>query len=281
MPQTVVGLFLDSAQARKVTAELGDLGVPPKRIEVLDAYVSSFEQRIDGAGIPADDAAIYKEGVRRGGALVLAGVTGDLANLAAALMDDHGAADIDELAQTWAVYGQEVQPTALQESTGPEESLPAEYENVTAAPAEPVSSMEEAAVNQDAETPSAQPESDAGVEHQPAVQFSADTEIELPGGLRLQSVVIETPVEKDVPVLSEHLTFERRPADREATEADFQAFEQGVMDLVELAEELIVSKKTRVIEEVVITKKVRQTTETVRENLKQTHLTTTLSSGKS
>jgi uncharacterized protein (TIGR02271 family) len=132
-----------------------------------------------------------------------------------------------------------------------------------------------------------QADSAAVVEPQAEVQESAPeetpagTKVELPGGLQLKSFVIETPVETNVPVLSEHVTVERRPVNREATGADFEAFEQGVIDLVELAEELVVSKKPRVVEEVVITKKVRQTTETVRENLKQTHLTTTGSSGLS
>ena len=275
MPQVLVGLFLDSAQARKITAELVGLGVPGKDIEVLDAYVSTFEQRIDGAGIPNEDAAIYKEGVRRGGALVLAGVESSLTNRAGELMDDHGAADIEDLAQAWALKDD----SAEQERAGGNEQPAAGIESA-ATVLELRRLPEEFNANSGERMDSAQPLQPEPVEPEHLAAFPAgDSEIELPGGLRLRSVQVETPVERNVAILAEHLTFERRPADREATASDFQAFEQGVMDLVELAEELIVSKRARVVEEVVITKKVRETTETVKENLKRTHLTATFPSG--
>ena len=186
-------------------------------------------------------------------------------------MDDHGAADIDDLSRAWALtnLGEVPQPRA-----GADERPSAEVESAAAALAE------EFNPNGSEDLDSVLPEEPGPGELEPAAGFpTGGEEIELPGGLRLRSVVVETPVEKDVPVFAEHITFERRTADREATEADFQAFEQGVMDLVEFAEELVVSKKARVVEEVVITKKLRETTATVRENLKRTHLTATFPSG--
>jgi hypothetical protein len=45
------------------------------------------------------------------------------------------------------------------------------------------------------------------------------------------------------------------------------------MELVEMGEDLVVSKKVRVVEEIVIKKRLRERSETVSETLKETQLT--------
>jgi hypothetical protein len=59
-----------------------------------------------GAGIPEEDANVYAEGIRRGGALVSVQVaTDDDADRAANIMDRHNVVDIDERGSTYRQSG--------------------------------------------------------------------------------------------------------------------------------------------------------------------------------
>jgi hypothetical protein len=62
---------------------------------------------------------------------------------------------------------------------------------------------------------------------------------------------------------------DRRPADRPASEADFESFKEGTLELIETCEEVVVSKRARVVEEVVIAKEVSHRTETVRDKVRR------------
>lgn len=59
------------------------------------------------AGIAEEDAAVYWEGVRRGGALVVVNTAGDPADTeaAAAILNNHGAVDIKKRGQAWRTKG--------------------------------------------------------------------------------------------------------------------------------------------------------------------------------
>jgi hypothetical protein len=67
-----------------------------------------------------------------------------------------------------------------------------------------------------------------------------------------------------------HLT--RRPADRPASEADFAAFKEGMIEVTETDEEAVVAKRARVVEEVVVRKDVTEQTETVRDMVRRTEV---------
>src|SRR5215471_995116 len=84
------------------------------------------------------------------------------------------------------------------------------------------------------------------------------------GHVRIYSRVTEQPAEEAVRLREEKVTVERRPADRPATDADFAAAEQEVVEITETAEEPVISKRARVVEEVVVHKDVTEHTETVR-----------------
>jgi uncharacterized protein (TIGR02271 family) len=89
------------------------------------------------------------------------------------------------------------------------------------------------------------------------------------GGVRVYSHVTERPVEENVRLREEHVHVQRNAVDRPASEADFQAFKEGTVELTETAEEAVVSKQARVVEEVVVGKDVTERTETVRDNLRR------------
>ena len=83
------------------------------------------------------------------------------------------------------------------------------------------------------------------------------------GGVRVTSQVTEVPVQEQVNLREEHVTVDRRPVDRPATEADLRAAQGGVLEVTETAEEAVVAKQARVVEEIVVGKETSQHTETV------------------
>jgi uncharacterized protein (TIGR02271 family) len=90
------------------------------------------------------------------------------------------------------------------------------------------------------------------------------------GGVRVYSHVTETPVEENVQLREEHVHVQRNPVNRPASEADFQAFQEGTIEVTETAEEAVVSKQARVVEEVVVGRDVTERTETVRDSVRKT-----------
>ena len=90
------------------------------------------------------------------------------------------------------------------------------------------------------------------------------------GGVRVYSHVTERPVEENVRLREEHVHVQRNPVNRPASEADFEAFKEGAVELTETAEEAVVSKQARVVEEVVVGKDVTERTETIRDSVRRT-----------
>jgi len=90
------------------------------------------------------------------------------------------------------------------------------------------------------------------------------------GGVRVYSHVTERPVEENVQLREEHVHVQRNAVNRPASEADFQAFKEGTIELTETAEEAVVSKQARVVEEVVVGKDVTERTQTVRDSVRKT-----------
>jgi uncharacterized protein (TIGR02271 family) len=90
------------------------------------------------------------------------------------------------------------------------------------------------------------------------------------GGVRVHTRVEERPVEEQVRLREEHVSVERRPADRPVTAADLNTFQEGTIEMTERAEEAVVQKQARVVEEVVVGKEASQRTETVRDTVRRT-----------
>ena len=92
------------------------------------------------------------------------------------------------------------------------------------------------------------------------------------GGVRVYSHVVETPVEEEVRLREEHIRIQRNAVNRPATEADFQAFKEGTVELTETAEEAVVSKQARVVEEVTVGKDVSERNQKVTDTLRHTEV---------
>jgi uncharacterized protein (TIGR02271 family) len=92
------------------------------------------------------------------------------------------------------------------------------------------------------------------------------------GGIRVYSHVVETPVQENVNLREERVRVQRNAVDRPASEADFQAFREGEIEVTESAEEAVVSKQARVVEEVTVGKDVTERTEAVTDKVRRTEV---------
>jgi uncharacterized protein (TIGR02271 family) len=90
------------------------------------------------------------------------------------------------------------------------------------------------------------------------------------GRMRVYSRVVEVPVEEQVRLREERVSVERRPVNREVTDADLAAMKDQTIEMTAMAEEAVVAKRARVIEEVVVRKEAQDRTETVRDTVRRT-----------
>lgn len=92
------------------------------------------------------------------------------------------------------------------------------------------------------------------------------------GGARIRSRIVEKPVEESVRLRSEHVNIERNPVNREASEADFNTFKEGTIEMKEHKEVPVVGKEARVKEEISLNKEVEETEETIRDTVRSTEV---------
>ncbi len=92
------------------------------------------------------------------------------------------------------------------------------------------------------------------------------------GGVRLRSRIIERPVEESIRLRSEHVTVNRTPVNRPASEADFKTFKEGEVEMTETREVPVVAKTAHVVEEVSLGKEQTERTETVKDTVRHTEV---------
>lgn len=91
------------------------------------------------------------------------------------------------------------------------------------------------------------------------------------GGVRVYSRVVSEPVNESVTLHDERVVVDRRPADRAATDADFNTPE-GVIEITATGEEAVVGKRSRVVEEVVVGKEATDRTEQINDTVRRTEV---------
>jgi len=91
------------------------------------------------------------------------------------------------------------------------------------------------------------------------------------GGVRVQSQIVEKPVEETVALREEHVNVERRPIDRPITPAEGEnLFREVSIEIQEMEEEAVVAKEARIVEEVIINKQTEQHTQQIRDKVRRT-----------
>lgn len=89
------------------------------------------------------------------------------------------------------------------------------------------------------------------------------------GGVRVRTEVTELPVQRQVPLLQEHVEVIRRTVDRQATSADLASLSERSVEVFERAEVPVVTKAARVVEEVVVKRDIEERSETVHETVRR------------
>lgn len=113
MPKTVVGLFKDPGAVDDVVREIEARGFPRREVRTMQepatfdvTGVMSFPRldfevdlmrALTRIGATNAESQAYVEGLRRGGALVLATGSDEKVEAAAGIMNRHGAVEIEEL----------------------------------------------------------------------------------------------------------------------------------------------------------------------------------------
>jgi uncharacterized protein (TIGR02271 family) len=99
------------------------------------------------------------------------------------------------------------------------------------------------------------------------------------GGIRVQTRVASVPAEQTVQLREEHAMIQRVPVDRPAAAGE-DLFQERTFEVLEMAEEAVVQKRSRVKEEVRIAKQMAERTETVRDTVRKTEIEVEHTSGR-
>jgi uncharacterized protein (TIGR02271 family) len=268
MTHTIVGLFDSRSEAQAAMQELVQQGFIQENIDISIRNVSDSTDYTTadtvssgtsaGGGISGffnslfggDETTVnnYTNAANEADAILTVQVDSDeRARQAAAILDRHGAIDVDERGAQYSGqnYGQ---------STSNQQNF-----TETANRTETAGTTENYANNE-------RSTSIPVIEEQLEV---GKQEVER-GGARIRSRIVEKPVEANVRLREEHVVVNRHPVNRAVTDADMANFKEGDIELRERAEEAVVSKQARVVEEVEVGKQVTEREETIRDTVRRT-----------
>ncbi|HEX6289979.1 MAG TPA: YsnF/AvaK domain-containing protein [Herpetosiphonaceae bacterium] len=220
-----------------------------------------------GAGIPEEDAHVYAEGIRRGGALVAVQVaTDDEANRAADIMDRHNVVDIDERGSTYRQSGW----SRFDESATPY----TDFDRSRTAGTAYGSTTNVSGTDFDTTRTGY---SSTNLEHGGEAKIPIiEEELRIGkrevegGGVRVNTRIEETPVNEQVTLREERVDVHRKPVDRPVSDADLANLQEGTFEVRERSEEAIVDKQARVVEEVHLRKDVEEHTENIQDTVRRT-----------
>jgi len=266
MSRTVTAMFDSRSDAEAAQSRLQSAGIGANDVQIMDqssqglnAGGSSSAGSSSGSSghgfwsgvkdffMADEDRYTYEEGVRRGGAVLVARVDEGNVDEAVRILEESSTVDIDEREQSWrqsgyqgydadtmgGYYGRSNQQAT---STGNEEHIPIVEEELRVGKRE---------VSR--------------------------------GGARVRSYVVETPVTEQVTLREEHVNIERRPVSGEYTGMDQAGdrsalFQEREIEVTETSEEAVVAKEARVKEELVVSKTAEEHTETVSDTVRRTEV---------
>lgn len=252
MTRTITALFDSRADAEMARSRLESAGIDTSDLEIADRTTRGYdadeystrEKRgfwasLKGAFLPDDDRHVFEEGVRRGGHLLSGDVNEGDADEALRILDAVGTVDVDRRADDWTSAGWDRRAT-------------------TANPNTSIATR------------------DRGVDADETVIPVVEEQIRIGkrevdrGGVRVRSYVVETPVSEHVTLRDEHVSVERRPVDQSVSAMNGDAFRERTIEMIETAEEAIVTKDARIVEEIVVRKDATDRTETVSDTVRRT-----------
>ena len=279
MSKTITCLYQDAQKAAEIVSRLEQSGISRSDVEVYSDASGDLIDDLEDAGVPRSDAHAYAEGVRRGRSLVTVECDEDEVDEVISILDDDGVLDLDEQQASWRSEGWQGYDTSAARSTG---GLGA-----TAAGAGLTGSFGTTRsgtdVNGDftgsSDTTRARTDiSDTSERDEVIPIVEEDLHVGKRevghGRVRIQSRVVERPVEEQVSLREERVHVERRPVSGAAQAGTLgsDAFQERTIEVEERGEEAVVSKEARVTEELVIHKNVEERTETVSDTVRRTEV---------
>jgi len=260
--KTVVGVFEDYNAADRVVRELTNNGIPRDSIQVQSNFmtgaagrssnqedenreggISGFFHRLFGGD--DSDAGNYAEAHRRGNAIVCVTAPSDQLERAVDIMNSAGAIDIDRHVENYRQTGYQQYDANAEPYT--HDQAREERDRFRGG-------------NEGASIPVVEEELQVG------------KRVVRRGGVRVYSHVIEQPVSESVELREEHVRVDRRPADRQLSEAEMKGLRDQTIEVTESVEEPVISKRSRVREEVVVGKETTNRTEKVSDNVRRTEV---------
>lgn len=254
MAQTVIGIFNNASEAQNAVDKLVSDGFSQTYVDISSGtnYSTSTTTNENESGIARffrnlfgdddNERERYTRAAERGTVVTVHAQSDDEAKRAALLLDEYGAIDVND--NDYSTTGSDYSNTSNDYST-------------TGTSADRLYS------NENAEGKTI-----------PVIEENIQVgkrEVET-GGVRLRSRIVERPVEESLRLREEHVRVERNTVDRPATEADFNNFEEGSIEVTETAEVPVVSKEARVVEEVSLGKDVEHREETIRDTVRKTEV---------
>ena len=211
----------------------------------------------------SDDRSIYEEGMRRGHYLVSAEVADGQEDRAATILQECGAIDIDERAQSWRDSGWQGYGSGS---------------GFAGAGLTGSSSDGSASLDRDARY-------DMGADHTRGRSADGQTVVPIAeerlnvgkrsvegGRVRVHTRVAEKPVEEQVSLREEHVDVQRRPASGTTASLGSDPFKERTIEVETTREVPVVAKEAHVTEEVVVDKSATERTETVRDTVRHTEV---------
>lgn len=253
MAQTVIGIFNNASEAQNAVDKLVSEGFSQAYVDISSGtnYSTSTTTSENESGIARffrnlfgdddNERERYTKAAERGTVVTVHAQSDDEAKRAALLLDEYGAIDVND--NDYSITGMDYSNTGTDYST--------------------TGSADRLYSNENAEGKTI-----------PVIEENIQVgkrEVET-GGVRLRSRIVERPVEESLRLREEHVRVERNTVDRPATEADFNNFKEGSIEVTETAEVPVVSKEARVVEEVSLGKDVEHREETIRDTVRKTEV---------
>ena len=259
--QTITAVFSSTAEAEAASR---DLAMKIGGVRGTVFATGSGTHDLGQLGIADADRPTLEEAVRRGHAVLSASIPAAEFETAADVIESAGAIDIDAQEAEWRKSGWTGAGTAETAAARPAAPVAAATPDATVTPVAAAAPARTAAPDALA---SGREESIPLVEE----RLRVGKRETMHGRVRVRSYVVETPVEEQVSLHSEHVHVDRRPVDRPVTGAE-ALFQDRTIEATETAEEAVIAKEARVREEVVIRKTAEDTTETVRDSVRRTEV---------
>lgn len=291
MAQTVIGIFDTLGDAENAARQLANSGFSRDNMDVTvqgeadydttsaTPSASSMNRNDDDFGDKVgrffrnlfdddDEANRYSTVARKGAVLTLFTDSNEEAMRAADILDQCGAINVDDRARE---YSYSTSNRTL--DTGSDTNSPSALTDTTSPSALTDTTSPSGMMGEDMRS-NYTPDRDinANSDSIPVIEENlavGKREVRT-GGVRLRSRIIERPVEETLRLREEFVRVERTPVNRPATEADFNTFKEGEIELTETAEVPVVSKEARVVEEVRLNKEVEEREEVIRDTVRST-----------